>query len=188
MRILLASRERTSLLKLKELVESLTHAECGLSLSSSEARRMALDENWDVAIINFPLQDESGESLIRMILSTTEIQAIALIRSESAHMYESLLDDGALIVEKPINTEILRQAIGISKAIMRGKERLNEKIRKLEMKVDEAKIMGRAKCLLVERERINENEAHKMIEKLAMDRRISLRDASLVILKGFEEI
>ncbi len=187
MRILLVSKEKESLLKLKELTERLVHAECGIALGSSEARRMLLDEYWDLAIVNFPLSDESGENLINMILTSTESSAIALIKSDLVHYFDSLIAEGALIVEKPLNTEILRQTIEISESVKRMREDFNKQIRKLEMKIEELKIFSRAKCLLIEKKHISEEEAHKMIEKLAMDRRASLREASLVIINGFGE-
>lgn len=187
MRILLVSKEKESLFKLKELIERLVHAECGIAIGSSEARRMLLDENWDLTIVNFPLSDESGENLINMILTSTDSGAIALIKSELVHYFDALTSEGALIVEKPINTEILRQTIEITESIKRMREGLNKQIRKLEMKIEELKIFSRAKCLLIEKKHMSEEEAHKMIEKMAMDRRASLRDASLVILQGFGE-
>ena len=51
--------------------------------SGAEARRRVLDEEWDEVVINYPLQDESGAELARMIGEETGAVCIMLSRSEN---------------------------------------------------------------------------------------------------------
>jgi response regulator NasT len=50
-------------------------------------------------------------------------------------------------------------------------EELQAENRKLLRKLDELRIVSRAKCLLVAHKGMSEDEAHSYIERLAMDRR-----------------
>ena len=60
------------------------------------------------------------------------------------------------------------------------------KIQELERRIEELRIVSKAKCALALKEGLEEEEAHKRIERTAMDRRISLRDAALFILRMME--
>lgn len=52
--------------------------------------------------------------------------------------------------------------------------------------VNEIKLVNRAKCVLIEYLRISEKEAHRRMQKSAMDRRITLSEAAMEILKTYE--
>ena len=53
-------------------------------------------------------------------------------------------------------------------------------------KIADLKIIGRAKCVLIEYLKMTEKEAHRYIEKQAMDLRLSKRTAAENILKTYE--
>ena len=67
------------------------------------------------------------------------------------------------------------------------REENNRKIENLERRLDEMKIVSKAKCAIVRKKDIEEEEAHKLIERTAMNRRISLKDAALYILRTMIE-
>ena len=54
--------------------------------------------------------------------------------------------------------------------------------KRLEDKIEELKLVDRAKCLLIMHEGMDEQEAHKYIEKKAMDLRISRREVAQKII------
>ena len=57
---------------------------------------------------------------------------------------------------------------------------------KLQKKYEELKIVDRAKCLLIEHMRITEEEAHRVLEKEAMNMRISRVRVARQVLDRFE--
>lgn len=59
----------------------------------------------------------------------------------------------------------------------------NEMLRNM---LNEVKLVNRAKCVLIEYLRISEKEAHRQIQKRAMDRRITLTEVAEDILKTYE--
>lgn len=183
MKILAVSATEKSRDSLKFLLEE-GGAAVSLSPSASNARRRILDEEWDVIIINYPLQDESGIELAHMAATETEATVIMLLRHEIAEeLSEKTAMDGILTVEKPIIRQSLYSALSLSTYLRNIKKENLRKIRELEKRIDELKIVSKAKCALALKEGLDEDEAHKLIEHTAMDRRISLRDAALFILR-----
>ncbi len=147
--------------------------------SGAEARRRVLDEEWDEVVINYPLQDESGTELARMIGEETGAVCIMLSRSENA---AALASSGAIIVEKPIVKVVFFQALRLGLSIRHRLEISEKRIRKLEGRIEEMRIESKAKCILARAKGLSEEEGHRYIEKMAMDRRITLRDAACSVI------
>jgi response regulator NasT len=61
---------------------------------------------------------------------------------------------------------------------------LREKIEDLREVIENRKIIEKAKGLLMEKERMSEADAYRAIQKMAMDRRKTLRQVADGILKG----
>ena len=61
--------------------------------------------------------------------------------------------------------------------------KLDEKNRKLLERLRNERVLSEAKCLLSNRKAMSEKEAHRYIERKAMDCRISLSDAAMSIVR-----
>ena len=61
----------------------------------------------------------------------------------------------------------------------------NENV-KLQKKVDEIRLIARAKCMLIEHQNMTEPQAHRLIEKQAMDNRVTRKEIAKAILKQYE--
>jgi len=59
--------------------------------------------------------------------------------------------------------------------------------RVLKQKIEDIRIIDRAKCILISRLNLSEEQAHRAIEKQAMDMRASKRVIAEDILKTYEE-
>lgn len=64
---------------------------------------------------------------------------------------------------------------------------LEEETQKLRKKLDEIRLIDRAKCVLIEYEHLTERQAHRYLEKQAMDGRLSRRDVAVSLLREYEE-
>lgn len=56
----------------------------------------------------------------------------------------------------------------------------------LQQKIKDIRIVDRAKCLLIQSANMTEAEAHRYIEKAAMDQRLSRREAAEKILEHYD--
>ena len=57
---------------------------------------------------------------------------------------------------------------------------------KMERRVEDIRIVNRAKCLLIQYLHLSEEEAHRLIEKQAMDKRKTKREVAEEILRHYE--
>ena len=63
--------------------------------------------------------------------------------------------------------------------------RMEQRAATVEEKMEEIRIVGRAKLLLIEKLKMTEPDAHRYIEKTAMDRCISKRAVAESIIKTY---
>ena len=63
---------------------------------------------------------------------------------------------------------------------------MEKKNASVEEKIEEIRIVNRAKCLLIEQLKMTEPEAHRYIEKQAMDTRLSKREVAEHIIRTYD--
>lgn len=137
-----------------------------------ETRRAFAESEWDVVVINTPLGDESGLELAIELAHQSSAGILLLVRTDAAEAVAMRLrDDGVLVIPKPVAKPLFDQALGFALA-MRGRLRsIHAEQERLEKKLNELRVISRAKCLLIERKGLTEDQAHRHIEKQAMDSR-----------------
>ena len=151
------------------------------------ARRLLLKRDFHIVIISAPLPDESGENLARQIALSEVSQVILAVRSEMYEQVSAVCEgDGVLTIAKPIDKEIFRQALGLAKAVHTRLKRVQSENESLKQKIDNIRIAARAKNILQGSRGMSEHEAHRYIEKKAMDTRSSKRAVSEGIIHEYE--
>jgi len=155
--------------------------------SCESANKLLLKQNFDLIIIDPPLPDESGESFSRYIAGKRISQVILTVKEESLdYVFEEYEKDGILTISKPIDKIGFRTALPIIKAVQSRVRQVQEENAQLKQKIEDIRIIDRAKCLLISYTRMSEQESHKYIEKQAMDMRSSRRIVAEGILKRYE--
>jgi len=155
--------------------------------SCSEARRSLLEHDYDLVIINAPLKDETGEALARSIASKGLAQVILLVKNEFFDEISAICEeDGVLVVSRPINRAIFWSALQFAKSARNRIRRVQTENERLKQKIEDIRIVDRAKCLLISHMKLSEQEAHRVIEKQAMDMRSTKRAIAEEILKTYE--
>lgn len=141
--------------------------------SGQEARRLLPECHPQLVLINSPLPDETGMELAR-IVSEGDAAAILLVRSENAAEYHAMAaSHGIFLLEKPLHAPTLFQALRFVATAQVRVAHLQEQNRRLERRLQEMRLISHAKCLLVEQLHLSEEQAHRFIEKQAMDQRQS---------------
>ena len=152
--------------------------------SGSRCRRLVLDELYDLVVINYPLQDDDATELARMIVTSTDAEVILIVKEELYEEFSALLSDSSIIlITKPIILQIFTEAIKLSFAFKRRCDKLIKENKRLETKVEELKLISRAKSLLIMKKGCSEEEAHHLIERRAMNNRITLSEAAMAIIR-----
>ncbi|MFR1758817.1 MAG: ANTAR domain-containing response regulator, partial [Christensenellaceae bacterium] len=95
-------------------------------------------------------------------------------------------EDGVFVVPKPVNRPFFYQAVKLASASRRRMLSLEQQNMRLQQKIEEIRLVDRAKCTLIEVLKLSEAQAHRYIEKQAMDMRITRREVAENILKTYE--
>ncbi len=151
--------------------------------SASMARRCILERYYDIVVINSPLPDETGEDFA--IFVTEKCNASVLMVTPQ-DVYEDALsrvtDFGVLIVPKPSPRGRIDKAIRYLVAVQDKIHTVERKAQAAEEKLEEMRTVSKAKFILVEKKHMTEDEAHRLIGKMAMDNGISRGRAARMIL------
>lgn len=154
---------------------------------AAEARRMAAGDQYALMMINAPLSDESGLELAIDLARRTTAAVILLVKNELAPMVsDPAAEAGVLILTKPVIPQLFEQTVRVGLACRNRMLVYKSESEKLQKRYEELKIIDRAKCLLIEHLRITEEEAHRVLEKEAMDSRMPRVRVAKQVLERFE--
>lgn len=186
-KVLLISSSSKGIDLLVQLVHSLGAYEISAVSNGNEARRIINQKEFELIIINSPLQDEFGHELSEDIAEKTSSGVILICKAEiSDDVAEKVSHYGVCVVSKPVNKALFFQSIRlVAAARSRVLGIKNENI-KLQSKIEEIKLINRAKCTLMQYLKFTEPQAHRYIEKQAMDSRKSKTEVAQGILKTYE--
>ena len=152
----------------------------------SAARRELLGRSFDFVIINAPLPDDFGTRFAIDACNQSGTVALLLAKSEVYDEVEARLTaQGVFTLAKPTSMPILRQSLKWLASARERLRRTEEKATSVEEKMEEIRLVNRAKWLLIEQLKMTEAEAHRHIEKQAMDRCTSKREIALGIIKTY---
>ncbi|MCL2212678.1 MAG: ANTAR domain-containing protein [Oscillospiraceae bacterium] len=155
--------------------------------SAHEARRELLERDFDVVVINAPLADETGELLARQIAESGQSQVILVVANEFHDAVSAACEDyGVLTLSKPLNKSVFWTALKLAKSTQNRIKKMHVENTKLKQKIEDIRVIDRAKYILISFHNMTEQEAHKYIEKQAMDMRETKRSIAEGILKTYE--
>ncbi|MDD3409968.1 MAG: ANTAR domain-containing protein [Eubacteriales bacterium] len=171
--------------KLAALLGTAGYRELTVAASAAEARRQP--DAFELLVVNAPLPDESGFELCAELARRSSAGVVLLIKRELAPMVDSAAaESGVLLVPKPLALPLLEQALRAAAACHTRLSMFQSENERLQKKLEELRIIDRAKCLLIERMRCTEEEAHRILEKEAMDSRLSRVKVAKKVLERME--
>ena len=150
----------------------------------SSAKRAVLQRTYDLCIINAPLPDDMGVRFAVDVSAKGDTIALLLVREAFyAELTARLTPHGVFTLLKP--TSPARMAVALH-WMATAHERLRKAEKKtltLQEKMEEIRLVNRAKWILIEQYGMDEPAAHRFIEKQAMDRCVTRRVIAQEILK-----
>ncbi len=140
---------------------------------------------FDFIFVSVPLENENGLSLLSELRKRTEAHLFAIVREEAADAaFKMLSPIGAYIVTKPVYKGALMQAIRFCETHAGSEVVFRRRIAELEKQAEQDKKLNRAKLIVMSKEQLSEAEAHRRIQKLAMDLRVSQFEVAEDIING----
>jgi response regulator NasT len=174
---------------LSEALDSRAYSPVIQAKSGAEARNILISQSFDIIIINSPLSDEFGSELALMLTENTVCGVILIVKSDALDEISDRVEQyGVLAVGKPIPRGFFYQLLRITTANVERLKRLERENKKLSFKIDEIRLVNRAKWVLIEYLKMSEPQAHRYIEKQAMDMRITRREVAESIIKTYENL
>ena len=155
--------------------------------SADAARRILIDKEYDLIIITAPLSDEAGLTFAKDVSEGHDCGIILCCRPEKQSAVEAdLAPYGVFVLPLPVNRQVFYSAVRFSNAAVQRLGKLRKKERQLQKQLDDIKLIDRAKCCLIQCLGMTEQQAHRHIEKQAMDLRRPRRAIAEDILKTYE--
>lgn len=154
--------------------------------SVGEARRMLLGGNYDLVLIHTPLKDDFGTQLAIDVCLDSAAGALLFVKAE---LYDGVnarvMEYGVMTLSTPSSSAVVRQSLRMLCAQRERLRRMEQKQQSVEDKIEEIRLVNRAKWLLIECLHMTEADAQRYIEKQSMDQRITKRRAAESIIKTY---
>ena len=154
--------------------------------SISAAKQSLSDRAFDFVIINAPLPDDMGTRFAIDIGNSKESVVLLIVRTElQDEIYDKVAEHGVFVLSKPTSKLTMAKALSWLSSAREHLRKTEKKTLSIEEKMEEIRIVNRAKWLLISELKFNEPEAHRYIEKQAMDRCISKRIVAEEIMRTY---
>ena len=142
----------------------------------------------DGVLIAEPIAGSSGRELALQLKKRHCMAVLLLAAPEHTDTDAALLEQsGVLVLPNDAPESLIVQTIRLLTAVRIQLEQMQHKTEKLEAKVADIRIINRAKLLLVKHLQMTETEAHKYIEKQAMDTSMRRRTIAENIIRTYED-
>lgn len=154
--------------------------------TSGEAQRLTVDRRFDMVLINSPLADDFGTTLALNAVTDSKSGVLMFVKSD---MYEEVTDRvsdfGVFTLAKPMSASMVHQVLNIMYVMQERFRVIDKKKQSLEEKMREIRCINHAKWVLISNMNVSEEDAHKLIEKQAMDTRRTKMEVAEAIIKTY---
>jgi response regulator NasT len=173
---------------LVQLLEMDSTAQIATAHTEEDAASLMEKTEFDLVIINSPLEGKTGVDLATYAAEKYTAGILLAIQIKYANIVAQKVEPyGVLVVGKPIVKAFFNQAVKFAEVTRQRVLTLKEENIHLHMKLEEMKLINRAKCVLIQYLSMSEMQAHKYIEKQSMDMRLSKYNVAKRILKAYEQ-
>lgn len=183
---LLVSASQSFVKTLQALLPTSVYDPISVRCDAASARRALLENRFDIVIVNTPLPDEFGTALAMDACADSGAGVLLLVRAELfPQVNEQASPGGVLTLPKPLSQTLVSQSLTLLRGTRERLRRMEQKTATLEEKMQEIRLVNHAKWVLIEQLKMTEEQAHKYIEKQAMDRCITRRAVAENILSTY---
>ncbi|MBP3543662.1 MAG: ANTAR domain-containing protein [Lachnospiraceae bacterium] len=154
--------------------------------SVSVAKRVLAEKAFDFVIINAPLPDDAGTRFAIDTCTTKQSAVLLLVKNDiHAGIHDRVAEYGVFTLPKPISKVTLTYALNWLESARERLRQFEKKSISIEDKMAEIRLVNKAKWLLISELKMSEPDAHRYVEKQAMDRCVSRRCIAEEIIKTY---
>ena len=154
--------------------------------SISVAKRVLAEKTYDFVIINAPLPDDAGTRFAIDTCTTKQSAVLLLVKNDiHAGIHDRVAEYGVFTLPKPISKVTMTHALNWLESARERLRQFEKKSISIEDKMAEIRLVNKAKWLLINELKMSEPDAHRYVEKQAMDRCVSRRCIAEEIIKTY---
>ena len=170
MKVIVVSTSTKSLPLFKEMLKNSNLKGIIQVPSVIDAKQKLRQEDYDLVIIQTPCQDEFGTKGALEIARSYRVSVLLLVKNSIYDQVSyQVRESDVFVVSLPSTAQVLYQSIQFSMVHRNMIIQMEKEIQKHKKKLQDEKIIMRAKLFLIENYHWTEDKAHHFIEKMAMD-------------------
>ncbi|MBE0476385.1 MAG: response regulator [Coriobacteriia bacterium] len=171
---------------LREMLEEEGHEVVGEARDGAEAVALACDLAPDAVFMDVKMPGTDGLDAARAIGERCPAAVVMVTAFSQAEVVRSAAEAGAMAyVVKPFEKKDVIPALHVAVSRFAEARELEEQVSDLAERLETRKALDRAKGVLMERG-LSEPEAFRRLRRLAMDKRLTLRQVAEAVLLASE--
>jgi len=129
----------------------------------------------EIVIFNTQSPDENILNCIRHINQAYPVPVVIFAEDQDNEVIDRVIKEGvsAYVVDGLQMTRV-KAVIAVATARFKEHQRLKEELKKTKLKLEERKILDKAKAILIKTQGFSEDTAYHTLRKLAMERNLSI--------------
>lgn len=184
-RILIADDEHLVVEGLTRSLSDLNYTITASCKNGEEAVHACREDRPDLVLLDIQMPKLNGLEAARVIYGEMGIPVIIISAFSDSEYLKTGADVGVFgYLLKPVTRDDLEAAMTIAWARFLESRTARDEIAQLSQRLEDRKLIERAKWILVERLQINEETAMKRLQKQARDNRRTLADVARSILEN----
>lgn len=152
----------------------------------ASAQRILAERDFDLVVVNSPLPDDFGKKFAADVCVDSESVSLLIVKSD---LYDeisaSMSPRGVLVAKRPPDPAVYTQLVDAMCTVRERLRGLRKKTVTLEEKMEEIRLVNRAKWALIKSCNMTEEDAHRYIQKQSMDMCMSKKETAESILKTY---
>ena len=137
----------------------------------------------DVGVLAVGLSDGDGVEAARQVMAALPCPLVLLTSRTDSHVAARAVEAGVLgFLVKPLRPEELGPTLDLAVSRFRDLVAIRKENEELKKKLESRRLIDRAKALLIQRLGLTEAEAHRRLQKTAMDTRRPMASVAQAVL------
>jgi response regulator NasT len=185
--VLVISATEKSRAYFSDFLRACRYSDISFAGSAAEAAGLLDAREYDFCIVNAPLPDSDGAALAVRAVKKGNGQSLIVVAEELADGVRRAVEPaGVFILTKPVRRDALWNAVRNLAVAHNRMSAMRERNESLRQKLEDVRHINRAKSILMTDLKMSEPQAHRFIEKQAMERRITKCDVARRVISTYD--